>query len=116
MIRYTNPLTHSTINVAQLGTGFKFTYDPPASDAGRILTFVRDNLCTGIGAPCSTDHSNNDVQGRVDRNDQSHSVAVVAGRGQRRVGHRDVVGNRDRCGRCRDCEVVRGQRRTSLRQ
>src|SRR4029077_9480247 len=40
VIRYTNPLTHSTINVAQLGTGFKFTYIPPASDAGRILTFV----------------------------------------------------------------------------
>lgn len=40
VIRYTNPLTHSTINVAQLGTGFKFTYIPPASDVGRILTFV----------------------------------------------------------------------------
>jgi hypothetical protein len=40
VIRYTNPLTHSTINVAQLGTGTNFKYIPKASDLGRILTFT----------------------------------------------------------------------------
>jgi hypothetical protein len=40
VIRYTNPLTHSTINVAQLGTGTRFKYTPTPADLGRILTFV----------------------------------------------------------------------------
>jgi hypothetical protein len=40
VIRYTNPLTHSTINIAQLGTGTKFKYTPTAADLGRVLTFV----------------------------------------------------------------------------
>jgi len=40
VIRYTNPLTHATINVAQLGTGTRFKYTPTPADLGRILTFV----------------------------------------------------------------------------
>ena len=40
VIRYTNPLTHSTINIAQLGTGTNFKYTPTPADLGRILTFV----------------------------------------------------------------------------
>src|SRR4029079_18583808 len=40
VMRYTNPLTHSTIHIDHLGTGADLHTTPTPADLGRTLTFV----------------------------------------------------------------------------